>query len=78
MPANAGDMSSIPGSERSHGQEMATHSSILAMENPMDREAWQAIVHGVAVTWNLATEHNGPQYDKKKFKIPMLSNNVRE
>ena len=57
---------------------MATHSSILAMENPMDREAWQAIVHGVAVTWNLATEHNGPQYDKKKFKIPMLSNNVRE
>ena len=27
---------------------MATHSSILAWENPMDRGAWQATVHGVA------------------------------
>ena len=27
---------------------MATHSSILVGENPMDREAWQAIVLGVA------------------------------
>jgi len=26
---------------------MATHSSILAWENPMDRGAWQATVHGV-------------------------------
>ena len=29
-------------------EEMATHSSILAWENPMDREAWQATVLGVA------------------------------
>ena len=27
---------------------MATHSSILAREIPMDREAWQATVHEVA------------------------------
>ena len=27
---------------------MATHSSILAWRNPMDRGAWQATVHGVA------------------------------
>ena len=27
---------------------MATHSSILALENPMDRGAWQAIVLKVA------------------------------
>ena len=27
---------------------MATHSSILALENPMDREAWRAVVHRVA------------------------------
>ena len=26
-------------------EEMATHSSILAWENPMDRGAWQATVH---------------------------------
>ena len=28
-------------------EEMATHSDILAWENPMDRGAWQATVHGV-------------------------------
>ena len=39
---------------RSLGQEdpleedMATHSSILAWENPMDRGAWRATVLGVA------------------------------
>ena len=26
---------------------MATHSSILAWKNPMDRGAWGATVHGV-------------------------------
>ena len=30
---------------------MATHSSILVWKIPMDREAWQAIVHGVAKSW---------------------------
>ena len=30
---------------------MATHSSILAWRNPMDRGAWQAVVHGVAKSW---------------------------
>ena len=29
-------------------KEMAAHSSILAWENPMDRGAWQAMVHRVA------------------------------
>ena len=28
-------------------KEMATHSSISCLENPVDREAWQAIVRGV-------------------------------
>ena len=30
-------------------KEMVTHSSILAWENPMDRGAWRATVHGVTV-----------------------------
>ena len=29
-------------------KEMATHWSILAWKNPMDREAWRATVPGVA------------------------------
>ena len=30
---------------------MATHSSIICLENPMDREDWQATVHRVTNTW---------------------------
>ena len=29
-------------------KQMATHSSILAWKNPMDRGVWCATVHGVA------------------------------
>ena len=35
------------GGEDSVEKEMATHSSILARENPRNREAWSATVHGV-------------------------------
>ena len=44
---NAGDLGSIPGLERSPGEGMATHSSILAWRIPVDRGAWWATVHGV-------------------------------
>ena len=40
-----------PGREDPWEKEMATHSSILALENPMDRGAGQAAVHGVAKSW---------------------------
>ena len=36
------------GQEDSLEEEMATHSSALAGENPTDTGAWQATVHGVA------------------------------
>ena len=29
-------------------ESMATHSSILALENPMDKGAWWATIHRVA------------------------------
>ena len=35
------------GQEDALEKEMATHSSILAWENPMDRGAWRGTVHGV-------------------------------
>ena len=41
------DLGSIPGWEDSLKKSMATHSSILAWRIPMDRGAWQAIVHEV-------------------------------
>ena len=36
--ANAGDVGLIPGSGRSSGEEIATHSSILALEIPWTEE----------------------------------------
>ena len=33
------------------GDEMTTHSNILAWENPMDRGAWRATVRGVPKSW---------------------------
>ena len=36
---------------RSLEKGMATHSSILVWEIPMDRGAWWAVVHGVAKNW---------------------------
>ena len=32
-------------------EDMATHTSILVWIIPMERGAWQAIVHGVAKSW---------------------------
>ena len=51
LPDSAGDMSSIPGLERPLEKGMATHSSILAWKNPMDRGVWWATVHEVAKDW---------------------------
>ena len=45
---NAGDLDSIPGSERSPGEGNGNPLQYSCLENPMDRQAWQATVHGVA------------------------------
>ena len=50
-PANAGginDKSSIPGCESPPGGEHGNPLQYPYLENPMDRGAWQAIVHRVA------------------------------
>ena len=45
--ANAGNMGSIPGSGRSPGEGNGNPPQYSRLENPMDRGAWPAIVHGV-------------------------------
>ena len=45
---NAGDLGSIPGSGRCCGEENGNPLQYSCLENPMDRGAWQATVHGVA------------------------------
>ena len=49
-PANAGhirDVDSIPGSGRSPGGGQGNPLQYFGLENPMDREAWQATIHSV-------------------------------
>ena len=51
LPANAEDirdLGSIPGLGRSPGGEHGNALQYSSLENPMDRGAWQATVHGVA------------------------------
>ena len=45
---NAGDPGSIPGSGRSPGEGNGNPLQCSCLENPTDRGAWQATVHGVA------------------------------
>ena len=44
---NAGDLGSIPGLGRSPGEGNGYPLQYSCLRNPMDREAWWAIVHGV-------------------------------
>ena len=54
---NAGDLGLIPGAGRSPGEGNGNPFQYYCLENPMDREAWQATAHGVArVGHNLATK----------------------
>ena len=53
-PANAGDArdtGSIPGSERSLGVGSGNPFQCSYLENPMERGAWWATVHGVTKGW---------------------------
>ena len=45
---NTGDLGSIPGSGRSPGEGKENPFQYSCLENPMDRGAWRAIVHGFA------------------------------
>ena len=48
LSTNTGDADSIPGSGRSPGGGNGNLLQCSCLDNPMDRGAWQAIVHGVA------------------------------
>ena len=59
-------------------KEMATHSQYSRLENPEDRGAWRAVVHGVAKELDVAQQlnndkrtytHNGKLLGHKKSKL---------
>ena len=45
---NAGDLGSIPGSGRSPGEGNGNPLQYSGLKSPIDKEAWQATIHGVA------------------------------
>ena len=54
LPVNAGDMrdvGSIPGSGRSPGGGHGNPPQDSCLENPVNRRAWWAIVHGIPQGW---------------------------
>ena len=48
---NAGDPGLILGLGRSPGEGSGNPLQYSHLDNPMDRGAWQATVHGVAKSW---------------------------
>ena len=48
LPANVGDLDSVPGSGRSPGGGNGNPVQYSCLENPMDRGTWRAAFHGVA------------------------------
>ena len=58
--ANAGDSVSIPGSRRFPGEGNGNSLQYFPLENPMDRGAWWATVHGVAESQTQLSRHAQP------------------
>ena len=59
-PANAGDTGSIPGSGGSPGGGNGNPLQCSCLENPMDRGAWWATVHGAAKESDATKKHGLP------------------
>ena len=47
LPAYVADVGLIPGLGRSPGEENGNPPQYSCLENPMDRKAWQAMIHRV-------------------------------
>ena len=56
LPADARDTGSIPGLGISPGEGHGNPLQYSCLENPVDRGAWQATVHGVAKSWTWLSE----------------------
>ena len=62
-PANVGDLGSIPGSGRSPGEGNGNSDQYSCLENPMNRGAWRATVHGVTK----GQRHLGPTKQQQLY-----------
>ena len=73
---NAGkirDTGSIPGSGRSHGGGHGNQLQYSCLENPMDKGAWRATVHGVAKSQTRLKQPSTHAYHTPaKWKRPVM------
>jgi len=58
LPANAGDSGLIPGLGRSPGEGNGKQLQYSYLENPLDRGAWRAAVHGVTKESDMTEQLN--------------------
>ena len=70
-------MGSIPGSERSPGGGNGNPLQYSYLGNPMDREAWQATVHGVANSRTRCSNSTTTTKELKCVKEPVLDGVVK-
>ena len=48
---SAGDLGSIPGSEKSPGEGDSNPLQYSCLEKPLDRGAWRAVAHRITKSW---------------------------
>ena len=59
---NAGDRGLIPRLGRSPGKGNGNPFGYSCLENPMDRGAWRAIVHGLAKSWTQLSDYESESH----------------
>ena len=75
LSANAGDIRDvgwIPGLGRSPGEGNGYPLQFPCLENPMDRGAWKATVHGVAKSWTWPQQLEHASIDFIKWWLSSL------
>ena len=74
---NAGDPSSIPGSGRSPWRRKRQPTPYSCLENPMDRGAWQTIVHGVTKSRTRLSDFTSSLHALRKAEAKIKRFNIR-
>ena len=69
---NAGDPDSIPGSGRSSGEGNGNPLQYSYLDNPMDRRAWKATVHGVTNSQTQLSDFISLHFTSKKKMVTGL------